>query len=157
VTDEDELLEGELIMPQEAVPIDDPRDIRQTGFDQLTTAERQEMSRRGVVARRLKRQARQLANLQAYTEAHRDLASQILGTKMVLLDGLIEEMANPVTGQLDTTKLDEKRMKLLMTLMEQLEKRAFGGTVQKSEVSQTVDIKAAIVDLTKALQRPDSV
>lgn len=135
---------------RQQVPDTDPRDVRAVGFDQLSKAERQEMALRSQAVQRAKRQARQLANLEAYTEAHRDLASQILGAKMSLLDGLIDEMKGE-DGKLHTENLDDKRMKLLMALMKQLEERAFGGIVTKAETHTTVDIRAAIVDLTRKL------
>lgn len=152
-------IQGEIIPAElrQHVKDDDPRDIRALGFQALSKEERQEMAKRGAMAARAKRQARQLAQLEVYTEAHREIASQILGTKLAVLDGLIEEMKDPVTGNLDTSLLDDSRLKVLLALTKQLEERAFGSVTQKSESKQTVDIRAAVVDLTKALQRPDTV
>ena len=142
---------------RQLVKDDDPRDVRSVGFENLSKAEVQEMAQRSAAARRANRRARQLANLEAYTDAHRDLASQILGTKMTILDGLIEEMRDPVTSKLDTSKLDDKRLRLLLGLTKQLEERAFGSITQKTESKQTTDIRAVILDLTKSLQKPDTV
>lgn len=159
MTDDEQPME--IIGPdlRKEVPDDDERDVRAVGFHNMTKAERQEMALRSQAVQRAKRQARQLAELEAYTDAHRELASQILGTKMVVLDGLIEEMRDPVTKMLDTSRLDDKRLKVLLGLTEQLEKRAFGGIVTKTETKHSgqVDLRAALVDLTKALQRPDTV
>lgn len=145
------------VSERQVVKDDDPRDIRATGFENLTKEERQEMARRSHSMRRAKRQAAQLAQIQVFTQAHRELASQILGTKMTLLDGLVDEMRDPVTDKLDTSRLDDRRLKVLMALIKQIEDRAFGGPVTKSETTSTVDIRAALVDLTKSLQRPDTV
>ena len=138
------------------VPDDDPRDIRALGFDALTKAERQEMAKRSHASRRAKYRARQLANLEVYTEAHRELASQILGAKMAVLDGLIDEMKGE-DGKLYTDRLDDKRLKVLLSLIEKIETRGFGGPVTKTESHTTVDIRAAVVDLTKRLGKPDTV
>jgi hypothetical protein len=66
-------------------------------------------------------------------------------------------MKDPENGRLDTARLDDRRLKVLLQLMKQIEERAFGSSVTKTETHQTVDIRAAVVDLTKALQRPDTV
>lgn len=150
----EEIIPAELI---ELVPDDDPRNVRDLGFHAMTREERQEMAARSHAVRRAKRRAAQLAQLEVFTEAHRELASQILGAKMTLLDGLIDEMRDPVTKKLDTSRLDDKRMKVLLQLMKQIEDRAFGSAVTKTETHSTVDIRAAVVDLTKQLQRPDTV
>lgn len=150
-------LRGDRCTSGDIIKEDDERDFRAVGFDALSKEERSAMARRGVVARRRNAMARKLAELQAYTEAHKELASQLLGAKSVVLDGLIEEMTDPATGEIQTSRLDEKRLKLLLSLIEQIEKRGFGAPVTKSEVSQTLDIRAAVVDLTKALQKPDTV
>jgi hypothetical protein len=155
-----DIVPQEDVIPEELrqhIKDDDPRNIYALGFQNLTKEEMQEMSQRGVAARRANRRARQLAQLEAYTQAHRELASQILGTKMTVLDGLLEEMKDEETGKLDTSRLDDGRLKVLLALTKQLEERAFGSVTQKSESKQTVDIRAAVVDLTKALQRPDTV
>lgn len=156
VSDDDvpELIPAELL---KEVPDDDERDIRALGFGELTKAERQEMALRSAHVRRAKARARKLAELEVYTEAHRELASQILGTKMSVLDGLIDEMKDPVSGKLETSRLDEKRLKLLLSLVEKIEMRGFGGIVAKTESHSTVDIRAAVVDLTKRLAKPDTV
>lgn len=154
VTGRPEVIPAEL---RKAVPDDDERDVRAMGFHNMSREERQEMAMRSVAVRRAKRRAAQLAELEAFTDAHRELASQILGTKMALLDGLIDEMRDPDTNQLDTRRLDDKRMKVLMSLIEKIETRGFGTPVTKTETHSTIDIRAALVDLTKALQRPDTV
>lgn len=154
MSDVPEIIPAELI---QAVPEDDPRDVRRLGFHNMSREERQEMALRSQAVQRAKRRARQLAEIETYTEAHRELASQILGTKMAVLDGLVDEMKDPVTGSLDTSLLDDRRLKVLLALVKQIEERAFGGTVQKSENKTEVDIRAAVVDLTKALQKPDTV
>lgn len=149
----------DIIPPElrEVVKDDDPRDIRRLGFDELSREERQEMAMRGVAARRAKRRARQLAEIETYTQAHREMASQVLGTRMAVLDGLVEEMIDPDTGKLETSRLDEKRLKLLLGLVKEIETRAFGTPVNKTETKGTLDIRAALVDLTKLLQKPDTV
>jgi hypothetical protein len=154
---DDEVLEGDVI-PEElrqVVKDDEPRDMRRLGFDNMTKDEVREMALRSVAVRRAKRRAKQIADLKAFTDAHRELAGQLLGAKMALLDGLLAEMD---TGKgLDTSLLSEARMKVLIGLVDQMEKRGFGNVANKTENHSTLDIRAAVVDLTKALQKPDSV
>lgn len=159
MSEDEEVVSGELIGPElrQEFKDDDERNVRDMGFHAMTKAERQEMARRSHAVRRAKKRAAQLAELEAFTDAHRELASQLLGAKMTLLDGLIDEMRDPVTNELDTSRLNENRMKVLLQLMKMMEERAFGSITQKSESKQTVDIRAAVVDLTKALSKPDSV
>lgn len=126
------------------------------GFDEMTKEERQEMALRSVEMRRKKRELRQLAKLEAYTEAHRELASQILGTKMVLLDGLVDEMHDPETGELSTKRLDQARMKLLLQLLDQLQKTAFPPET-KVKHEGSVDVRHLVAEINKGLARPDDV
>jgi hypothetical protein len=149
-------MEEESAATGDIIPIDDPRDIRAVGFDGLSKEERHAMAMRGVAARRRRAMERKLAELEVYREAHKELAAQILGAKSSLLDGLIHEMDDG-QGGLDTTKLDARRMALLMQLMESLETRAFGKEATKTENHTTVDIRALTLDLTKRLSRPDDV
>lgn len=159
MSDELEPIEGEVIGPElrKQVPDEDLRDVRALGFHNMSREERQEMAMRSAAVRRAKRRAAQLAEIETYTQAHRELASQVLGTRMAVLDGLVDEMKDPETGMLDTSRLDEKRLKLLLTLVKEIETRAFGTPVNKTESHQTVDIRAALVDLTKKLSKPDTV
>jgi hypothetical protein len=128
------------------IPADDPRDFRALGFDKLTPAERSEMARRGVEARRMKAEMRRLAEAEVFHEEHRQLAARILGTKMVVWDGLLKEATDPATGEVDTSRLDDKRLKVLLGLVDQVEKRGF-PSVTKTETTTTVNVNAVIAKL----------
>lgn len=147
---ESEIAEGEIVEY-------DPKAVHGTrSFAELTREERQEMARRSHESRRRHLEAKALAKLEVYTQAHRELASQILGTKMTLLDGLVGEMVDPDTNQLDTTRLDKDRMKILLGLLDQLQKTAF-PTTTKIEHGGSVDVRHVIAEISKGLQRPDDV
>ena len=164
---DDEVLVGEVIdEPQPERPRKGKGKYSGNGmrvsFADMTPEERKEMSRRGTEAQRRKRHVRQLAKLDAYREAHRELMAQVLGTKMVLLDGLIEEMKDPDSGDLDTARLNDKRMNVLLSLMKQLEKAAFPDekVVNEKKVVEhnvNVDVRHVIAEINKGLMRPDDV
>ncbi len=152
--------EVDKIVQGEVLPDDDPRDIRALGFDKLTPAERSEISRRGLEARRRNRRARELAKLEVYTDAHRELASRILGSKIVVLDGLQAEMQytdDDGNIQLDTSKLTDSRLRLYLSLLDTLEKRGFGSTVTRTESKSetTVDVRAVIAKINRDLGSSD--
>lgn len=116
------------------------------------TPEQQEMVRsRGREALARKRDALLLASLEGYRDAHRNVAHKVFGAKSDVLDGLICE-ATDEDGVFDTSRLDTPRLKTLMQLLEQFEGRGFGSVTQRVESTQQVDIRKAVIDLTKSLR-----
>lgn len=102
----------------------------------------------------LKRQAKALADLEGFVDAHREQAHRIYGAKLGVILGLLDEML--VTNEdgsqrLDTTKLDDKRLKVLMTYVDQFEKRAFGSPATVTKHEGEVDVRHVVAETRQKL------
>lgn len=107
----------------------------------------------------LKRQARQLGELEGYIAAHRDEAARVYGAKLEVINGLMDEMSvkdpdGNVTG-LDTRSLNSKRLKILFTYLDQWEKRAYGAAAQNVKHEGSVDVNHIVAQVKQGLIESD--
>lgn len=116
-----------------------------------TLREFQRRSRKMIQARK---EAARLAELTAFMQAHKELAHVLLGGKMAVLGGLLDEMRvidEHGVESYDTRLLDDKRLKVLLQIIDMVEKRGFGSHVQKQETKVDVDVTHRLADLAKKL------
>ena len=125
--------------------VHEPRDFSRMSAEQVEL-----VRARAREALERKRSALLLASLEGYRDAHRGVAHKVFGAKQQVLDGLIAE-ATGEDGVFDTSRLDTPRLKTLMQLLERFEGRGFGSVTQRVESTQQIDIRKAVVDLTKRL------
>lgn len=107
----------------------------------------------------LKKQAKAMAELEGFIQAHREQAATLFAGKLMVIDGLIREMAvknddGDIVG-LDTTGVSEKRLDTLLRYLDQFEKRAYGGHTVKHEHSGEVDVRHLILQANKGIEAGD--
>lgn len=131
------------------------------GFDKLTPTERRIMSLRGVEARKAKREAKKLAELETWAAAHRDVAGELFEIKVATIRGLVDSATvvpedkdgNPIEGAepvFQPKLLGDKNLKTLLAYIADCEKAGFKSEVKK-ETTTTVNVLAVMADLKKAL------
>lgn len=107
----------------------------------------------------LKRQAKAIAELEGFVDAHREQASLLYGGKLAIIMGMMDEMAvkdaDGETVGFDTSLLDDKRLNVLYKFLDQFEKRAFGNTTQRTEHSGSVDIRHLIAQASQGISAGD--
>jgi len=84
-------------------------------------------------------EAKRLMERAAYLEKHKEHASTILGGKLSIIEGLLKEMVDPETGLPDTSRLDDKRLKVLQSALNDWEK-AGGMQPAKESEAQSVNV-----------------
>jgi hypothetical protein len=123
-------------------------------FAELPPETLAEYRRRSIESKRRKKQAAQLVELEAYMDAHKEHASEILGAKLMVISGLLDEMRcieeKSGAETFDTRLIDEKRLKLLLSALNDFEKRAYDGT-KKSEQTVNVNIAHVVADIKRTL------
>lgn len=131
-------------------------------LNELTLEERQqyrdkalETRRRNAALKKLQAEEASIIEMDAYLEAHRENAPAIFGMKLALMDGLMSETIDPETGAVDTTRLDDKRLKLLQSMLSEWEKAGgLAAPKAKAESSElTVNVVHEISKLTERLGR----
>lgn len=163
MTDDKGVVQGEV----EDTPLDeeDLRRIREgkepkggkgvyPSFSDLPPETLREYQRRARLMMNLKKESRKLAELDAYMNAHKDIAGLLIGAKMAIISGLLDEMrVSDKHGAefFDTRLLDEKRLKVLQQALNDWEKRGFGSPVTKQEQTVNVDVTHRLVQLAKQL------
>lgn len=123
-----------------------------TNFDQLPPETLAAYRRKAVETRRLNAESRKLAQRLAYIEAHKEHAATILGVRLSMIEGLAAEMVNPKTGKPDTRLLDEKRLKVLQTALNDFDK-GMGMQPSAEKDTQRVDVNVThtVAQLVKSL------
>jgi len=139
-----EVIDGVLVEPADI-------DSIYEGFDKLTPTERKIMSKRGTDANTAKRKAKKLAEMEAWAEAHREVAGEIFAAKMDVFRSLVKEGTDPETGEFKPKLLGEKNIKNLLSFAEQIEKSGFASQKKSSETTNTVNVLAIMSDLKKSI------
>lgn len=125
-------------------------------FADLPPATLAEYRERRIETMRKKREGKKLAELSAYIDAHREHAAEIIGSKLVLMDGLMGEMSyiDPQTGEqaYNTKLLDEKRMKVLVQIINEFEKSAGLRAEKKTESTVNVNVSHLVSELKRSLK-----
>jgi hypothetical protein len=109
-------------------------------FDQLDTATLQQYQAKALETRRRNAAAKKLMEQAAYLEAHKEHAATILGARLAMIEGLLSEMTNS-KGQPDTRLLDEKRLKVLQTALNDFDK---GMGMQPSKGSDADPVRVNV-------------
>jgi hypothetical protein len=156
-----EIVQGEVLEPDGSPSLDAdtlaeqalehfrPNNGKWKNFNEMTPAEREEMSRRGIEAKRRKRLARKLAETEAYRQAMREHASVILGTNLALYDSIVQKaMAG---GSFNHENLTAGEIETLLKLGKQLEEGGHGKVSSKTETVTTVNVNHIVADLKRGL------
>lgn len=106
---------------------------------------------KAIETKRLNKEARKLADRLAYLEAHKQHAATILGGRVALVEGLLTELVNPKTGKPDTTRMSEKRLQVLQTMLNDFDK---GMGMQPQAKSETQNVNVNVTHtVSKILDR----
>lgn len=127
-------------------------DGTRTNFADVSPDKMAEYRQRAVQTRRLNTAAKKLMEQAAYLEAHKEHAATILGGRLAIIEGLLTEMVDAKTGKPDTRLLDEKRLKVLQTALNDFDK-GMGMTGQSSKDTQTLDVNVThtVAQIVKSL------
>lgn len=102
----------------------------------------------------LKKQAKELADLQGFMQAHRDQAHRMYAAKFGVILGILSEMEETDEAgntYLNTSKVDSKRLDMLFKYVNQVEQRAFGGTAQVTRHEGEVDVRHSLAEARQKL------
>ena len=127
-----------------------PNEGKWKNFDQMTPAERSHFAQLGVEKRRQRRLARQLADAEAYRQAHRERAAQVLGTNLAIYDSIVQKALGE-DGVFHHDRLLKGELEMLVTLGKQLEERGHGKVAQKNETTLAVNVMHVVAELRRGL------
>lgn len=112
-----------------------------TNFADVSPDKMAEYRQRAIQTRKLNTAAKKLMEQAAYLEAHKEHAATILGGRLAIIEGLLTEMVDPKTQKPDTRLLDEKRLKVLQTALNDFDK---GMGMQPSKSASDADIRVNV-------------
>ena len=129
-----------------------PNGGKRIPFDQLPVETLRQYQAKAIETRRRNTAAKKLMEQAAYLEAHKEHAATILGGRLAIIEGLLTEMVDPKTQKPDTRLLDEKRLKVLQTALNDFDK-GMGMTGSASKDTQTLDVNVThtVAQIVKSL------
>jgi hypothetical protein len=141
-----EPIKGEVVSAKEHLA----KSIRE-GFDKLTPTEAAMLQNRGAKIRKAKHQAKKLADAEAFVEAHKKYAGELLDAKVKIIRGLTKLATDPETGEFDPSRIEDKQIRTLLSAIEMFEKRGFDSKKEASVIENQLNVLNIVADIRKGV------